>query len=125
MSSKCLLCTLATLLPCMLSSCDNASASLRRNYLSDDQVVSFFQVRCTASLSERCNASGASHRRKAYTSHDHACAQIMASKGIDLIRTWGFLNGAQDPYAVGVALQPSVGAVPLSSNYSPCMPTVS
>jgi mannan endo-1,4-beta-mannosidase len=34
----------------------------------------------------------------------------MAGKGIDLIRTWGFLNGAQDPYAVGVALQPSVGA---------------
>ena len=32
----------------------------------------------------------------------------MAGNGIDLVRTWGFLNGAQDPYAVGVALQPSV-----------------
>ncbi len=35
-------------------------------------------------------------------------AQVMAGNGVDLIRTWGFLNGAQDPYAVGVALQPSV-----------------
>ena len=38
----------------------------------------------------------------------HACTQVMAGNGVDLIRTWGFLNGAQDPYAVGVALQPSV-----------------
>ena len=38
----------------------------------------------------------------------HACVQIMAGYGIDLIRTWGFLNGAQDALAKGVALQPSV-----------------
>ena len=34
--------------------------------------------------------------------------QTMASKGIDLVRTWGFLNGQHDTIDPGVALQPSV-----------------
>ena len=34
--------------------------------------------------------------------------QIMSGNGIDLIRTWGFLNGVDDPYNAGVSIQPSV-----------------
>ena len=44
----------------------------------------------------------------------HACMQIMAEYGIDLIRTWGFLNGAQDALAKGVALQPSVSVASIA-----------
>lgn len=32
----------------------------------------------------------------------------MAGNGIDLIRTWGFLNGVEDPSYAAVSIQPSV-----------------
>ncbi|EIE21346.1 glycoside hydrolase [Coccomyxa subellipsoidea C-169] len=35
--------------------------------------------------------------------------RVMAGNGIDLIRTWGFLNGQDDPYTAGVSIQPSIG----------------
>ncbi|BDA44582.1 probable mannan endo-1,4-beta-mannosidase 1 at N-terminal half [Coccomyxa sp. Obi] len=35
--------------------------------------------------------------------------KVMAGNGIDLIRTWGFLNGVGDPSYAAVSIQPSVG----------------
>ncbi|CAL8463194.1 g2728 [Coccomyxa elongata] len=35
--------------------------------------------------------------------------KVMAGQGIDLIRTWGFLNGVDDPVYAAVSMQPSVG----------------
>ncbi|CAL8463203.1 g2737 [Coccomyxa elongata] len=35
--------------------------------------------------------------------------KVMAGNGIDLIRTWGFLNGVNDPSYAAVSIQPSVG----------------
>ncbi len=39
--------------------------------------------------------------------------QVMAGNGIDLIRTWGFLNGVNDPSYAAVSIQPSVNPPPL------------
>ncbi|CAL8463202.1 g2736 [Coccomyxa elongata] len=35
--------------------------------------------------------------------------KVMAGNGIDLVRTWGFLNGVNDPSYAAVSIQPSIG----------------
>ncbi len=45
---------------------------------------------------------------RAGSSRKRLRAQVMAGNGIDLIRTWGFLNGVDDPIYAAVSMQPSV-----------------
>ena len=35
-------------------------------------------------------------------------SQVLASKGVNLVRFWGFVNGGTDPYTAGSAIQPKV-----------------
>ena len=42
------------------------------------------------------------------------CRKVLATKGINLVRFWGFVNGGTDPYTAGSAIQPKVWPYQLS-----------
>lgn len=105
---------------------------LCRSYLSDDQVRLFFRVGCilcSAQIRSATYLRLSNYQlfwllillaRRCVPSRG-VCKQVMSENGIDLIRTWGFLNGQDDPYTAGVSIQPSV--IPLSHHSFKIIPS--